>query len=112
MPSTDDEFDNLLAADGGAPKPAPRVEPTHAHEVQRAQPSVADFAAGWHIYRDPVACAAMSGLVLGVLGVFVVLRRAVFVTAASLPRVAGSFDCIGVCFPAPSCNPSCNSAIL
>lgn len=47
------------------------------------QPTWADFVAGWDlgIYRDPVLCAAFAGLVLGALGVFVVLRRAVFVTA-------------------------------
>jgi zinc transport system permease protein len=46
-------------------------------------PTWADFVAGFQlgIYRDPVLCAVLSGLALGVLGVFVVLRRAVFVTA-------------------------------
>ncbi len=47
-------------------------------------PTWADFAAGWElgIYRDPVLCGVLAGLVLGYLGVFVVLRRMVFVTAA------------------------------
>lgn len=52
-----------------------------AHE---AHPSLSDFREGWRagLYRDPVLCGSFAGLVLGVLGVFVVLRRAVFVTAA------------------------------
>lgn len=47
-------------------------------------PSWSEFAHGWElgIYRDPVLCGVFAGVVLGVLGVFVVLRRAVFVTAA------------------------------
>lgn len=46
-------------------------------------PTWADFVAGWQlgIYRDPTLCALLAGLSLAVLGVFVVLRRAVFVTA-------------------------------
>jgi zinc transport system permease protein len=43
-----------------------------------------EFVAGWELglYRDPVICAIAAGLVLGYLGVFVVLKRMVFVTAA------------------------------
>lgn len=43
-----------------------------------------DFIAGWQmdLYRDPIYCGALAGLVLGYLGVFVVLRRMVFLTAA------------------------------
>jgi zinc transport system permease protein len=60
-------------------------EAIRAHELQeQAGPSWADFAQGWDrgIYRDPVLCGGLAGLVLGLLGVFIVLRRAVFVTAA------------------------------
>jgi zinc transport system permease protein len=53
--------------------------PRAAHEEQ---PTWHDFAASWDLYRDPVACGVVAGAVLGMLGVFVVLRRAVFVTAA------------------------------
>lgn len=51
--------------------------------MAEAAPTWADFVAGFQlgIYRDPVLCAALAGLALGMLGVFVVLRRAVFVTA-------------------------------
>src|SRR5258706_15965356 len=55
--------------------------PASAHE---SQPTWAEFRHGWEIglYRDPIACSVFAGVVLGVLGVFVVLRRGVFVTAA------------------------------
>jgi zinc transport system permease protein len=51
--------------------------------VAEGTPTWGDFVAGFElgIYRDPVLCAALAGLALGMLGVFVVLRRAVFVTA-------------------------------
>lgn len=78
-----DEFDAILGADAGVPRASESTEGSgHAHETQRIVPSFRDFAEGWHIYRDPVLCGGVAGLVLGVLGVFVVLRRAVFVTAA------------------------------
>jgi zinc transport system permease protein len=47
-----------------------------------APPAWADFVAAWDLYRDPVLCAAIAGAVLGLLGVYVVLRRMVFVSAA------------------------------
>lgn len=52
--------------------------------AREGAPSWKEFSHGWElgIYRDPVLCGVFAGLVLGVLGVFVVLRRAVFVTAA------------------------------
>jgi zinc transport system permease protein len=53
-------------------------------QASESQPSWSEFREGWElgIYRDPVLCGVMAGAVLGLLGVFVVLRRAVFVTAA------------------------------
>lgn len=53
-----------------------------------SDPSWADFVAGFEIFRDPLLCAGVAGLVLGFLGVFVVLRRMVFVTA-TLSQSAG-----------------------
>ncbi len=52
--------------------------------MPHTQPTWAEFVAGWQldIYRDPVYCGVIAGLVLGYLGVFVVLRRMVFITAA------------------------------
>ncbi len=36
----------------------------------------------WELYRDPILCAVAAGAVLGMLGVYVVARRIVFVSAA------------------------------
>lgn len=36
----------------------------------------------WSLYRDPILCALAAGAVLGLLGVYVVSRRIVFVSAA------------------------------
>jgi zinc transport system permease protein len=41
----------------------------------------------WELYRDPILCAIAAGAVLGLLGVYVVSRRIVFVSAA-LSQVA------------------------
>jgi zinc transport system permease protein len=80
---TPDPFDALL--DGGdapspateAPAPAPHVlvEPGHS-------PTFGDFREGWPLFQDPVLCAILAGIGLAAPGVFIVLRRAVFVTAA------------------------------
>ncbi len=51
-------------------------------------PSWETFLLYFELYRDPVLCAAVAGAVLGYLGVFIVLRRMVFVTAA-LTQTAG-----------------------
>jgi zinc transport system permease protein len=47
-------------------------------------PTWSDFMAGWDmgLYGPPILCAVLAGLTLGYLGVFVVLRRTVFITAA------------------------------
>lgn len=87
-PSGDFDFDSLLTPSARAtPAPAPSatavvgpaLTPRVAHEEQ---PTWHDFVDNWSLYRDPVLCGVTAGAVLGVLGVFVVLRRAVFVTAA------------------------------
>lgn len=44
-------------------------------------PTWADFLASWELFRDPVICGIAAGTVLGYVGVWVVLRRMVFVTA-------------------------------
>lgn len=44
-------------------------------------PTWAELLDGWELFRDPILCAVLAGMVLGYLGVFVVLRRMVFVTA-------------------------------
>lgn len=45
-------------------------------------PSWADFVTGLEIFADPILCGAVAGLVLGFLGIYVILRRMVFVSAA------------------------------
>jgi zinc transport system permease protein len=93
-PSSDFDFDSLLAptpspsaplTTAAAPNASNAVGSTAAatsstgHEEQ---PTWHDFVDSWALYRDPVVCGVVAGAVLGMLGVFVVLRRAVFVTAA------------------------------
>jgi zinc transport system permease protein len=56
-------------------------------------PPLADFFAAWDLFRDPVLAAMIAGATLGYLGVYVVLRRMVFVSAA-LSQAAG----LGVAF--------------
>ncbi len=47
-----------------------------------------DLVAAWPLFQDAVLCAIVAGAVLGYLGVFIVLRRMVFV-AATLSQAAG-----------------------
>lgn len=59
----------------------------HAAELQ---PSVTGFVEGWQLglYRDAVIGGGLAALTLALLGVFIVLRRAVFV-AATVGQAAG-----------------------
>jgi zinc transport system permease protein len=52
--------------------------------MPHSQPTWAEFIDGWQlgIYREAIYAGMLAGLVLGYLGVFVVLRRMVFITAA------------------------------
>ena len=93
-PSGDFDFDSLLtpAANPNAPPttaPLPNASkvvestPTATAGIgHEEEPTWHDFVDSWALYRDPVVCGVVAGAVLGMLGVFVVLRRAVFVTAA------------------------------
>src|SRR5258708_18250403 len=45
-------------------------------------PTLDDFFAAWDLFRDPVLAAMIAGATLGYLGVYIVLRRMVFVSAA------------------------------
>jgi zinc transport system permease protein len=51
-------------------------------------PTWQGFLDAWDLFRDAMLCAAFAGAVLGFLGVYVVLRRMVFVSAA-LTQSAG-----------------------
>ena len=44
--------------------------------------SLSAFIDGWELFREPTLAGAMAGALLGVLGVYVVLRRMVFLSAA------------------------------
>ncbi len=96
----DGELEEAFGADLGAGPSATPPAKTRAeveHEASHAgtrlfvgtlqpekKPTLSEFAEGWSLglYRDPVMVGVFAGAVLGVLGVYVVLRRAVFVTAA------------------------------
>lgn len=58
-------------------------------------PSWAEFAEALPLFRDPILCAVFAGAVLGYLGVFIVLWRMVFVTAA-LTQSAGLGVALGL----------------
>lgn len=45
-------------------------------------PTWAEFAAAFELFSDAIRCGAIGGAALGFLGVYVVLRRMVFVSAA------------------------------
>lgn len=53
-----------------------------------ALPTVQQFLDSWELFRDPVLAAALAGGLLGWLGVYVVVRRMVFLSAA-LAQAAG-----------------------
>jgi len=44
--------------------------------------ALAEFWSAWVIWRDPLLASVLAGALLGFLGVYVVLRRVVFVSAA------------------------------
>jgi zinc transport system permease protein len=50
-------------------------------ESEAAVSTWSTFLGAWDIFRNPLLCALAAGAVLGFLGVFVVLRRMVFVSA-------------------------------
>jgi len=89
---SDQELEAAFGGDLG-PAPSASAAPSALGAPQTGQavvfhpehrPTWTEFARGWEIgiYRDPVLCGVTAGVVLGMLGVFIVLRRAVFVTAA------------------------------
>jgi zinc transport system permease protein len=51
-------------------------------DLAQAGPSWAEFIDGLELFLDPMLCGAAAGLVLGFVGVYIVLRRMVFVSAA------------------------------
>ena len=51
-------------------------------------PTLSDFFAGWELFGTPALAGLVAGLLLGALGVYIVVRRMVFLSAA-LSQSAG-----------------------
>jgi zinc transport system permease protein len=68
----------------------PADHPHEAHHAAELEPSVEGFVEGWELglYRDAVVGGALAASALALLGVFIVLRRAVF-AAATVGQAAG-----------------------
>ena len=83
-----DDFDAILAEPAPSASAVPPPAATTAgaeltgHAVHAEAPTFAEFSRNWDLYRDPVLAGIIAGAALGLVGVFIVLRRAVFVTAA------------------------------
>src|SRR6218665_2385090 len=63
-----------------APDTPPQDIPLNPPHVEA--PTWAQFWDAYELFQDPILCALIAGGVLGFLGVYVVLRRMVFVSAA------------------------------
>lgn len=81
-----DPFDQLLTEPAAA---APSAGPRQQILVDsHPAPDLQQFRESWALFQDPVLCGILAGIGLGAPGVFVLLRRSVFVTAA-LTQAAG-----------------------
>jgi zinc transport system permease protein len=83
------EIEAALAADAGFDHAHEDHHDDHAHEDHHldiedadAAPTWDEFWDSWELFREPVYAAGIAGLVLGLLSVYIVLRRMVFVSAA------------------------------
>lgn len=76
----------------GAPEHADTVSASTLQTAE-ASPDLQDFVDNWDLYADPVLTGTFAGLALGFAGVFIVLRRAVFVTAAISQAAALGVAC-------------------
>ncbi|HBU48368.1 MAG TPA: ABC transporter permease [Myxococcales bacterium] len=63
--------------------------------MSETAPTLREFFAAWELFRDPSLTGAFAGMMLGMMGVYVVLRRMVFLAAtvshAASFGVAGSY---------------------
>jgi zinc transport system permease protein len=64
--------------------------------MTEAAPTLGEFFAAWDLFRDPSLTGALAGTMLGMMGVYVVLRRMVFL-AATVSQAA-SFGVAGAYF--------------
>lgn len=64
--------------------PHPELMPDVHHGPADPHPDlgISDFFDNWEIYQDPTMTGTSAGVLLGVLGVFIVLRNMVFLSAA------------------------------
>lgn len=60
----------------------------HDHPHAAHEATLAQFFDAWELFGPPALAAAVAGLLLGTLGVYIVLRRMVFL-AAALSQAAG-----------------------
>lgn len=58
------------------------AEPWPPDSALDAGPTLAGFVEGWELYGDAAVAGGIAGAVLGLMGVYVVLRRMVFLSAA------------------------------
>lgn len=77
---------------------------------------LAAFIDGWALFRDPALAGALMGLTLGLVGVYVVIRHLVFLSAtlsqASSLGVALAFLARGYDAPAAVASPTLGAALL
>jgi zinc transport system permease protein len=71
----------------GTPTADTTADPTSANPTPEPPPSDVEEGSpntisAWDLYRDPILCGLFAGAALGLLGVYVVSRRIVFVSAA------------------------------
>jgi len=62
--------------------------PAHVMNPAAPSPTWADFVAAWPLFKEAVLAGSIAGAVLGFLGVFILVRRMVFVTA-TLTQASG-----------------------
>jgi zinc transport system permease protein len=62
--------------------------PQHVMNPATPSPSWGDFVAAWPLFKEAILAGTIAGAVLGFLGVFILVRRMVFVTA-TLTQASG-----------------------
>ncbi len=80
-------------------------------------PTLSEFFAAWELFRDPSLTGALAGMMLGILGVYVVLRRMVFLAAtvsqaASFGVAAAYFVGLGAIGHSHSIGPTFGALVM
>jgi zinc transport system permease protein len=63
-------------------------QPQHVMNPAAPRPTWADFVAAWPLFKEAILAGTIAGAVLGFLGVFILVRRMVFVSA-TLTQASG-----------------------